>query len=39
MALKKHGITENTPSELMFSAATIYKNLKFDTDWAGESKG
>lgn len=37
--LKKHGITEQTPSELMFSAATIYKNLKFDTDWTGEVLG
>ncbi len=39
MALKKHGITENTPSELMFRAATIYKNLKFDTDWTGDVLG
>ena len=36
MALKNHGITENTPSELMFRAATIYKNLKFSgEDWEG----
>lgn len=39
MALAKHGITEKTPSELMFKAATIYKNLKFDTDWNGEVLG
>lgn len=40
MALKKHGITENTPSELMFQSATIYKNLKFQTnDWAGDVLG
>jgi len=39
MALAKHGITEKTPSELMFRSATIYKNLKFDTDWAGEVLG
>ena len=38
--LKKHGITEKTPSELMFSAATIYKNLKFATnDWQGDVLG
>lgn len=40
MALKKHGITETTPSELMFQSATIYKNLKFATnEWAGEVLG
>ena len=40
MALAKHGITEQTPSELMFSAATIYKNLKFATnDWQGDVLG
>lgn len=40
MALKKHGITEKTPSELMFKAATIYKNLKFATnDWQGDVLG
>lgn len=40
MALAKHGITENTPSELMFSAATIYKNLTFaSNDWTGTVLG
>lgn len=39
MALAKHGISATTPSELMFKAATIYKNLKFDTEWTGEVLG
>ena len=40
MGLKKHGITDKTPSELMFRSATIYKNLKFETnDWAGDVLG
>ena len=40
MALKKHGLTDTTPSELMFQSATIYKNLKFETnDWVGEVLG
>ena len=34
--LAKHGITANTPKELMFKAATIYKNLKYaDNKWDG----
>jgi hypothetical protein len=38
--LKKHGITANTPSELMFRAATIYKNLKFASNaWTGDVLG
>ena len=40
MALKKHGITENTPSELMFKAGVVYKNLKFSgNDWTGDILG
>lgn len=40
MALQKHGITENTPSELMFRAGVVYKNLKFaDGEWNGEVLG
>ena len=40
MPLAKHGITTNTPSELMFSAATIYKDLEFKTnDWTGTVLG
>ncbi len=40
MALQKHGITTNTPSELMFKAGVVYKNLKFEgNDWSGEVLG
>lgn len=40
MALQKHGITEGTPSELMFKAGVVYKNLKFSgADWSGEVLG
>lgn len=40
MALQKHGITTNTPSELMFRAGVVYKNLKFEgSDWTGEVLG
>jgi len=40
MALQKHGITTNTPSELMFRAGVVYKNLKFvEGDWNGEVLG
>lgn len=40
--LAKHGITTDTPKTLLFDAAAIYKNLKFDTDandWVGEVLG
>ena len=40
MALQKHGITASTPSELMFRAGVVYKNLKFEGNaWAGEVLG
>lgn len=40
MALQKHGITTNTPNELMFKAGVVYKNLKFEgSAWAGEVLG
>ena len=38
--LKTHGITESTPKNLMFSAGTYYKNLKFqDSAWSGTILG
>lgn len=38
--LKKHGITADTLKNLMFSAGTYYKNLKFaDTAWDGTVLG
>ena len=38
--LQKHGITSTTPSELMFRAGVVYKNLKFEgDDWVGEVLG
>lgn len=40
MALQKHGITTNTPSELMFRAGVVYKNLKLEgNDWTGTILG
>lgn len=40
MALQKHGITTTTPSELMFRAGVVYKNLKFaDGEWTGDVLG
>ena len=38
--LKTHGITESTPKNLMFSAGTYYKNLKYQTNaWTGTILG
>ena len=38
--LQKHGITTTTPSELMFKAGVVYKNLKFEGDeWTGTVLG
>ena len=38
--LKTHGITESTPKNLMFSAGTFYKNLKYTADaWNGTILG
>lgn len=40
MALVKHAITADTPKNLMFKAATIYKNLKYaSNDWTGTVLG
>ena len=41
MSLKTHGITANTPSNLLFSAGAIYKNLAYDsqTGWTGTVLG
>ena len=42
MGLQKHGITTNTPSELMFRAGVVYKNLKYDAtkkEWSGTVLG
>ena len=41
MSLKTHGITANTPSNLLFSAGAIYKNLTYDsqTGWTGTVLG
>lgn len=34
--MQKHGITANTPKELMFKAGVVYKNLKYEGDkWDG----
>lgn len=39
-ALKTHGITENTPKNLLFSAGTYYKNLKYaEGKWTGTVLG
>lgn len=39
-ALKTHGITADTPKNLLFSAGTFYKNLEYKTDaWAGDILG
>lgn len=38
--MKKHGITSTTPSELMFRAGVVYKNLKFEgSEWSGDVLG
>lgn len=38
--LKTHGITESTPKNLLFSAGTFYKNLKYTaTKWEGTVLG
>lgn len=40
MGLQKHGITASTPSELMFKAGVVYKNLKFENkEWVGTLLG
>ena len=41
MSLKTHGITENTPNNLLFSAGAIYKNLEYnsETGWSGTVLG
>lgn len=40
MALAKHGITTNTPTELMFKAGVVYKNLEFSgSEWSGTVLG
>lgn len=34
--MKNHGITENTPKEILFGAGVYYKNLKFNSNaWEG----
>lgn len=39
-ALKTHGITADTPKNLLFSAGTFYKNLEYKTDaWVGDILG
>lgn len=39
-SLKSHGITSDTPKNLLFSAGTFYKNLKWTTNkWEGEVFG
>ncbi|MDL2224679.1 hypothetical protein LJC20_00500 [Eubacteriales bacterium OttesenSCG-928-M02] len=39
--LKTHGITENTPNNILLGAGTFYKNLKHvaETGWSGEVLG
>lgn len=38
--LKSHGITAETPKNLLFSAAVLYKNLKWsETQWQGTVLG
>lgn len=38
--LPKHGITENTPSNIPLGAGTWFKNLKYDTNgWSGDILG
>lgn len=40
--LKTHGITENTPKEILLGAGAYYKNLKYDTQtnkWDGTILG
>ncbi len=40
--LKTHGITKNTPKEILLGAGAYYKNLKYDEqseEWAGEVLG
>lgn len=40
-SLKTHGITENTPKEILLGAGAYYKNLKYaeGTGWEGEILG
>lgn len=39
-ALKTHGITADTPKNLLFSAGTFYKNLEYNTNaWVGDILG
>lgn len=39
-ALKTHGITADTPKNLLFSAGTFYKNLEYKTNaWVGDILG
>lgn len=38
--MKNHGITENTPKEILFGAGVYYKNLKFSGNaWTGDILG
>ncbi len=41
MALKTHGITANTPKEILLGAGAYYKNLKYEAEagWTGEILG
>lgn len=40
MALKSHGITNDTIKNIMLGAGSIYKNLKYDTEgWTGTQLG
>ena len=40
MALKTHGITANTPKEILLGAGSYYKNLKYvENAWEGEILG
>lgn len=41
MNLKTHGITQNTPQEILLGAGAYYKNLKYSADegWTGEILG
>lgn len=40
MALKTHGITANTPKEILLGAGAYYKNLKYaENEWTGEILG
>lgn len=40
MSLKTHGITANTPKEILLGAGAYYKNLKFaENEWTGDILG